>query len=86
MPEISRFYGIRIEMYYLDHGEPHFHVRYSEHLAKIGIESLDVIRGSLPRRAYFLAAEWAGLHRDELMRNWERTQTGTPALRIDPLS
>ena len=75
-----------MEMYYLDHGEPHFHVRYAEYVAKIGIESLDVIRGALPRRAYLLAVEWAEVHRDELMSNWVRTQNGIPALRIDPLS
>jgi len=29
MPELSRFYGIVIKMYYNDHNPPHFHVEYS---------------------------------------------------------
>ena len=29
MPEISRFLGIIITMYYNDHNPPHFHVRYN---------------------------------------------------------
>ena len=28
MPELSRFYGIVIRMYYDDHGPPHFHAYY----------------------------------------------------------
>lgn len=86
MPEICRFYGIRIEMFFLDHGVPHFHVRYGEYTAKIAIESLQIIRGVLPRRAYRLVTEWAILHRDELMRNWRRTQAGQSAFSIDPLT
>ena len=85
MPEISRFYGMRIEMFFLDHGVPHFHVRYGEYTAKIGIETLQLIRGALPRRAFALATEWAENHREELLENWRRTQSGQSAYQIDPL-
>lgn len=85
MPEISRFYGLRIEMYFLDHGKPHFHVRYGEYVAKIDIQSLQIIRGSLPRRVFHLAVEWAEIHRDELMDNWQRTQAGFLPLILIPL-
>lgn len=73
-------------MYFNDHGEPHFHVRYGEYTAKISIDSLQIIRGALPRRAYHLATEWAETHREELMENWRLTQTGHPAFDIAPLT
>lgn len=30
MPEISRFLGIVVYMYYKDHAPPHFHAEYGE--------------------------------------------------------
>ncbi len=39
MPEISRFYGIRIKMYYGDHAPPHFHAEYGNEAAVFGIET-----------------------------------------------
>ena len=66
MPEISRFYGIVIRMYGLDHAPPHMHAVYAEHEALIGIDNIEVIRGSLPARARRLVFEWAELHQDEL--------------------
>ena len=61
MPEICRFYGIVIKMYFADHAPPHFHAEYAEHEARIAIESLAVISGKLPPRAMGLVAEWATL-------------------------
>ena len=66
MPEISRFYGIVIQMYFGDHPPPHFHARYAGDVAKIDIEALSVIDGRLPGRALGLVIEWASLHQDEL--------------------
>jgi hypothetical protein len=37
-------------MYYDDHPPPHFYAIYGEHEAKIGIETLKLIDGKLPRR------------------------------------
>lgn len=51
MPEISRFYGIIIRMFYIDHNPPHFHVLYQENEALIDIETLEILEGSLPKRA-----------------------------------
>jgi hypothetical protein len=45
MPEISRFYGIVIRMFYNDHFPPHFHAEYGEHEAVIDINTLAVIAG-----------------------------------------
>lgn len=85
MPEISRFYGVVIRMYWNDHAPPHFHAAYGEEEALIAIESLSILRGSLPRRAAALVVEWALFHRDELRADWARGQSGVPLEPIDPL-
>jgi hypothetical protein len=70
MPEISRFFGIIIGMYFNEHNPPHFHAKYGEFHAEIEIETLKIIEGELPRRAKALVLEWAEEHRGELMENW----------------
>ena len=71
MPEISRFYGILIKMYYNDHAPPHFHAVYGEHKAVIRIADFGVEEGKLPPRALSLVIEWASLHQQELEENWQ---------------
>jgi Domain of unknown function (DUF4160) len=85
VPEISRFFGIVITMYYRDHLPPQFHASYSEHEALIAIETLKLIRGRLPRRAMGLVLEWAALHRKELLVDWERARSDRPPFSIEPL-
>jgi hypothetical protein len=86
MPEICRFYGIVIKMYFADHVPPHFHAEYAEHEARIAIESLTVLSGTLPPRAMGLVAEWCVLHRQELLALWERAKRHEAIGRLDPLS
>ncbi len=71
MPTISRLYGILIQMYFGDHVPPHFPALYAEFEALIDIQTFAGIRGELPGRAMALVLEWARIHRDELMRDWE---------------
>ncbi|MBW8048937.1 MAG: DUF4160 domain-containing protein [Cytophagales bacterium] len=71
MPEISRFYGIIIRMFAGDHGKPHFHAYYAEYEAKIDLDTLEIIKGNLPKRSLKLVQEWAILHRKELNENWK---------------
>ncbi len=85
MPEISRFFGIVIAMYYNDHAPPHFHAKYSEQRAAFSIPELQIIEGALPRRAILLVLEWAFLHRDELMDNWLRADRHEGLQTIKPL-
>ena len=66
MPEISRFYGIIIAMYYNEHNPPHFHAKYGEFTAEIDITTLQIFKGELPKRARTLVLEWADEHRNEL--------------------
>ena len=85
MPEISRFYGIVIQMYFGDHPPPHFHARYAGQVAKIDVETLSVINGSLPGRALGLTIEWASLHQDELRQAFLRVANMEAAGKIEPL-
>lgn len=85
MPEISRFYGIVIRMYYDDHNPPHFHAFYGDNEAWININTLAVFSGSLPGRALGLVVEWASIHQDELRQNWELAKQQQAILKINPL-
>ncbi len=85
MPEISRFLGMIVRMYWDDHAPPHFHVEYGGQEAVVRIDTLEVIRGRLPRRAMALLAEWTLQHREELRADWERAERGEPILPIAPL-
>ena len=71
MPEICRFLGIIISMYFDEHNPPHFHVRYNEYRAVINIQTLNVMIGHLPAKVRGLVEEWAELHQSELMRMWD---------------
>lgn len=84
MPEISRFFGMVIQMYFMDHVSPHFHVRGSVN-ARVSITPVAVVGGNLTGRRLALVAEWATLHQAELQENWDRLRLGRPALRIPPL-
>jgi hypothetical protein len=85
VPEISRFFGITVQMYYNDHDPPHFHVRYSGQKALIEIQTLSLIRGTLSPRALGLVTEWAAMHREELMEDWTLARAETQLKPIPPL-
>jgi hypothetical protein len=85
MPRISAFYGIVIVMYFGDHVPPHFHARYGDHEAQVLIATGEVLHGSLPRRALKLVQEWAELHRDDLIHDWELARREQPLDSIAPL-
>ena len=85
MPEISRFYGIVIKMFFDDHNPPHFHAFYGEYEVLININSFAVFAGNLPPRALGLVIEWATQHQDELLTNWERARGQESLSKIEPL-
>lgn len=68
MPEIARFYGIVIKVFFGDHPPPHFHAIYGEHNALVDVESLEIIEGDLPSRAQKLVLEWAMLYQQDLLQ------------------
>ncbi len=84
MPEISRFLGIVIGMFYKEHGVAHFHAVYGEHEISVEVES-GAVHGSFPPRALRHVLEWAALHKAELLTNWELAREGKPLNRIPPL-
>jgi hypothetical protein len=85
VPEISRFFGIVIKMFFDDHNPPHFHAEYGDSAALIDIRNLSVFSGRLPPRAMGLVIEWATLHNQELLADWERARAQQELRRIAPL-
>ena len=85
MPEISRFYGIVIKMFFEDHIPPHFHAEYGEYEVLVDIHTLGVFAGHFPPRALGLVIEWATQHQDELLEDWENAQSQLPLNKIEPL-
>jgi len=84
MPELSRFMGIIVAMYYRDHGPPHFHALYGEHEATIVIET-GVVAGHLPRRSLKQVQAWRSLHMQELLTAWALAERREPLPNIKPL-
>ncbi|MBM4136584.1 MAG: DUF4160 domain-containing protein [Nitrospira sp.] len=92
MPEISRFFGIVIAIFFDDHNPPHFHVKYGSYSASIRIEDFAVMEGYLPPKALGLVMEWADIHmewadihKDELLKDWELAKAKEPLFQIEPL-
>lgn len=85
MPTICTFFGIFIRMYHDDHNPPHFHVYYGEYNAIINIETLEVMEGFLPKRAFAMVVEWAIQHRIKLLDNWHKAIKHEPLDIIEPL-
>jgi hypothetical protein len=85
MPQVSRFYGIVIYMYCGDHPPPHFHAHYGRHRAQVQIDPLGLLAGQLPPRILAMVVEWAALHRDQLLANWELVQDNLTPNEIEGL-
>ena len=85
MPEISRFFGIIIAVFYDDHNPPHFHARYAGNKVSIEIQTLKILEGKISPRALGLVIEWAVLHKIELMKDWDLAKSNQPPLEIEPL-
>lgn len=70
MPEISRFFGIIITMYFNEHNPPHFHVIYNEYEAQFDIEEGAFSNGFLPSKQSRLVLAWYEIHKEELLKIW----------------
>jgi hypothetical protein len=84
MPEISRFLGIVIRMYYRDHSPPHFHAEYGNYEITVELDT-GVVTGQFPRRALSAVLDWYTMHQDELMENWNFARAEEPLQPIEPL-
>lgn len=85
MPEICRFLGIVIKMFYDEHNPPHFHAEYGSDTALVDIRNLSIFSGRLPPRVTGLVIEWATLHQQELLSDWEKAQNCQELQKIAPL-
>jgi hypothetical protein len=88
MPIISMFYGIIIQMFFMDnkrHKRPHIHVRYQDFEMALSIPEGEVLEGKLPGKKLRLVQAWIEIHRDELMADWELASQGQSVFKIDPL-
>ena len=85
MPEICRFLGIIVAMFYNDHAPPHFHARYGDCRIEIEIDTLRILAGHFPPRALGLLMEWAALHQSELREDWALAGQHATLKRIAPL-
>jgi len=83
MPEISRFEGMIIQMYYDDHPDPHIHVKYAAKRAKIDLDG-NLVAGELPLPKLHIVKRWIILHKEELLKNWNRMRKGLKPRKIEP--
>ena len=87
MTELSRFYGIKIELHYelnSKHSSPHIHAKYNEFEAAFTFDG-KLIAGKFPVRASKIVNEWVLKHSDELQNNWEKINRGEQPDKIEPL-
>lgn len=85
MPEISRFFGIIIRMFYAEHNPPHLHAEYQENRAVLDFKG-NILKGDLKSRtAIRLVREWVDLHINELYEDWELAKSGKEIKKIAPL-
>ena len=86
MPEISRFFGIVIRMFFDEHNPPHVHAAYQGDKAVFDLRGNVTCGGLSSRTATRLVREWIDLHVTELQEDWELAQQGKPVKNIDPLN
>ena len=85
MPEICRFYGIIIRMYFMDHNPPHFHAYYQDYKAIINIQSCEISEGKFPSKQSKLVLAWTEIHKEELLADWKLASNGELPFPIEPL-
>lgn len=76
MPEVTRFYGIVIKMFFKpkEHEPSHIHALYGEHVGLFDLKSLQMMEGDLPGKAQELVVEWLKRHNKELQEMWDKQE------------
>lgn len=85
MPEISRFRGIKVYIYYKDHMPPHFHAVYGGDEVLVTINDIEVLEGNIPSTQLKMLLGWAAFHQQELKENWELAARHQEVFAIEPL-
>mgnify|MGYP001566021829 CR=1 FL=1 len=86
MPEVSRFFGIVVRMFFDEHPPAHFHADYAEFSAVVRVQPIEVLESTLPPRAVSMVLEWAARNQAGLIDNWERLHSGQAVRRLPPLT
>ena len=78
MPEITRFYGITIRMFFKpkEHEPSHIHAIYGDEVGVFNIKTYEMMEGYLPKKAQELVKEWLSLYEDELQKMWDEQKIG----------
>ena len=73
MPEITRFCGIIIKMFFKpkEHEPSHIHAIYGEHVGIFELDTMSMSCGDLPPKEQTMVIEWMKCHRKELKQMWE---------------
>ena len=73
MPEITRFYGIIIKMFFKpkEHEPSHIHALYGEYVGEFNIKTFEMMEGDLPPKAQELVREWLSMYSDQLQSMWD---------------
>ena len=73
MPEISRFYGIIIKMFFKpkEHDPSHIHALYGEHVGIFDLQTMEMTEGDLPIKAQGLIKEWISRNQESLLQMWD---------------
>lgn len=73
MPEIARFYGIIIKMFFKpkEHELSHIHALYGEYIGEFNIKTFEMTEGDPPPKAQALVKEWLALYSDQLQAMWD---------------
>jgi hypothetical protein len=74
MPEIRRFGGYKLLMFFQDENPPHVHIRGVDFAAKIRISNGDLLAGDAPSKVLKQARRWVEEHRAELLATWDEFQ------------
>ncbi|MEI8347204.1 MAG: DUF4160 domain-containing protein [Pseudomonadota bacterium] len=85
MPIISKFFGIKIYMYWDEHFPAHFHADYGKYKALVMIDDATVLKGALPIKQLKLVLAWCEIHKSELRRNWQSARKNGKISKIEPL-
>jgi len=76
MPEISRFYGIVIKMFFKpkEHEPSHIHALYGEYVGIFDLTTLEMTEGDLPSKAQKLVREWLEANQSDLLKMWKNQE------------
>ena len=71
MPTFPIIEGVKICLFFDDHNPPHFHAFITEYEAVIEIDSLEFMKGDLPKNKKHKILQWAEQNKEELIEIWD---------------